>query len=197
MPLSVWFSYPLTDWRESKWVWLVTISRYKIYFLNMQRFFLSKTQYNWGMKHCLPDLSEIQKIWLWFFGQLCYWQIHFLSTTYAEKTSLIIFLVPWSFRSFSMIYRGGKMKEKQKLAVHYAALGKEDDGFSQSNFLQSEIWYKDLDYVCQCWEGTQTCETIIYNQCSQGRGHYWVLEIKSISTRDQKGFFRRVGDSNI
>lgn len=78
------------------------------------------------------------------------------------------------------------MKEKQKLAVLYAALGKEDDGFSQSNFLQSEIWYKELDYVCQCWEGTQTRETIIYNQCSQGRGHYWVLEMKSISTREQK-----------
>lgn len=31
------------------------------------------------------------------------------------------------------------MKEKQRLAVHYAVLGKEDDGFSQSNFLQSEI----------------------------------------------------------
>lgn len=110
----------------------------------------------------------------------------FFQHTNAQKTSLIIFLLPSSFRSFSMIYRGGKMKEKQKLAVHYAALGKEDDGFSQSNFLQSEIWYKDLDYVCQCWEGTQTCETIIYKQCSQGRGHYWVLEMKSISTREQK-----------
>lgn len=85
------------------------------------------------------------------------------------------------------------MKEKQKLAVHYAALGKEDDGFSQSNFLQNEIWYKDLDYGCQCWEGTQTCETIIYNQCSQGRGHYCVLEMKSISTREQKkkDFFQK------
>lgn len=121
----------------------------------------------------------------------------FFQHTHAQKTLLIIFLLPSSIRSFIMIYRGGKMKEKQKLAVHYAALGKEDDGFSQSNFLQSEIWYKDLDYVCQCWEGTQTCETIIYNQRSQDRGHYWVLEMKSISKENRKDFFTRVRDSNI
>lgn len=51
----------------------------------MQRFFLSKSQRDWGMKHCLPDLSEIQKANIWFFGQLHYWQIHFLSTHTGTK----------------------------------------------------------------------------------------------------------------
>lgn len=124
LPLSAWFFHPHNDWRGSKWVWLVTISLYKIYFLNMQRFFLSKIQHDWSLCNIVfLTFQKLKKSNIWFFGQLCYWQIHFLSKHTCTKNFTNHISITIILQIFQHDLQRGKNERKTKTGSTSCSFG--------------------------------------------------------------------------
>lgn len=67
VPVSLWFSHIHTDWREQM---NLVCDYFTASFFSKILFktpLLSKIQHTWGMKCCLPDLSETQRSKVCFF----------------------------------------------------------------------------------------------------------------------------------
>lgn len=154
---------------------------------------LSKIQHTWGMKCCLPDLSETQRSKVCFFVNYVIDKFVFFhhrhECTHIRKKLCQSYVCYCCLPDHSEHLTEGERQIRQKLAVHYTALGKEKNGFFQCCFLQSKTCLRNLAYVCYLGNYWDTWG--YHSWCSQQRTLLHYRNEEPNTTKQKEGIFQK------